>query len=112
MVDSNFLVGKEVRGDLRKMGSMGGGWKRRGFRFTMESICDVIKLLGSRAYKNFSVVVGSFCSMDNGIDSAVSSLENGFVYCQARFDPSSLCSASLPFGFKKLRADKRRKQGW
>ena len=50
--------------------------------------------------------------MDNGIDSTVSSLENEFVCCQAGFDPLSLCSAPLSFGFKKLRADKRKPRGW
>ena len=50
--------------------------------------------------------------MDNGIDRTVSSLENDFVYCHARFDPLSLCSAPLSFGFKKLRANKRKPQGW
>ena len=50
--------------------------------------------------------------MDNGVDSTVSSLENEFVYCQARFDPLSLCSAPLSFGFKKLGADKRKPWGW
>ena len=46
--------------------------------------------------------------MDNGIDSTVRSLENVFVYSQARFDPLSLCSAALTSGHLKLRADKRK----
>ena len=49
--------------------------------------------------------------MDNGIDSTFGSLENELVYCQARFDPLSLRSAPLTFGFKKLRANKRKPWG-
>ena len=50
--------------------------------------------------------------MDNDIDSTVSSLENEIVHCQTTFDPLSLCSAPLSFGFRKLRADKRKPRGW
>ena len=46
--------------------------------------------------------------MDNGIDSAVDSLENVFVHIQTRFNSLSLCSTPFTFDPKKLRADKRK----